>query len=235
MSTINALLANASAPSLQKLDSLDSARGFASDIVRRAQVTQSKADGKTNPSDASHDAIQQKSFALRTSLENTIGYITSEHGRTAAAAAMGIIYKRLGSESATELSLGDALLDVTRFIDANFGFDKGDDFVRHLNADLNNSLNDLFENGKNEIFITTTTHNGQTSLTSSSVASLDASGILRDTTEEPASNALRPQEIAKTIIDGIEESRRAGADQQSGPYATKTHPLPSGTLVNSMV
>ena len=130
---------------------------FAANVIQRAQTSVEPAGktgtGTTPQNPQQHDSPRRKE--LERAFSNTAQHITDTFGGKAATAMMGIVYKRLGNEAVTEHNLGEALLDVTRFIDASFGIDKGDAFLSHLNGDLNNSLNAFFDNGKNEQFFAT--------------------------------------------------------------------------------
>lgn len=99
---------------------------------------------------------QSQLDSLESALSGTVRYMVEKHGDQAASAMIGLIYKAIGEEGVTERNLGEAFLDVTRFIDRNFGTAAGDDFLGHLNGSLNDSLNDFFENGLTEQFIAVT-------------------------------------------------------------------------------
>ena len=133
------------------------ASGFAFDVSRR--ISQNKGlsvaeNGKEI--DAEVAAAQEEKLTQLQKLENALGatvsYMANTYGEQAASAMIGIMYKSLGDGEVNETTLGNALLDVVRFVDANFGFDKGDDFMAHLNGTLNDSLNAFFDNGQNETF-----------------------------------------------------------------------------------
>ena len=129
---------------------------FAANVIRRAQTMVEQAEkGNPDTGTASQNPASQETplrQELEQALSDTVQHISDTFGGKAATAMMGIVYKRLGNEAVTEYSLGQAMLDVTRFIDSSFGIDKGDAFLAHLNGDLNKSLNAFFDNGKNEEF-----------------------------------------------------------------------------------
>lgn len=128
---------------------------FAADISKRisaASGLDASAANGTEPSGEQADKIAQLS-KLESALSGTVAYMSKTHGDQAASAMIGLIYKRIGDGGVTEESLGNALLDVTRFIDKNFGVDKGDAFMDHLNGSLNDSMNAFFDNGVEEKFI----------------------------------------------------------------------------------
>ena len=137
------------------------ASSFASDVTRRISKTQG-TEAATNVNaaeavDTEQTAAQSEKTAqlqkLESALSGTVAYMAETHGEKAASALIGLVYKRIGNGEVNEESLGNAFLDVTRFIDKNFGTDKGDDFLDHLNGSLNDGMNAFFENGLNETFM----------------------------------------------------------------------------------
>ena len=179
---------------------------FAANVIQRAQTSVEpsvKTDtGPTPQNPKQQDSPRRKE--LEQALSDTVQHVTDKFGGKAATAMMGIVYKRLGNEAVTEHNLGEALLDVTRFIDASFGFDKGDAFLSHLNGDLNKSLNAFFDNGKNEQFFASTAavaklNSGPTGTTVSmgGPAAYEAS----DTIVDLATNAV------KSVLDTIAQYR----------------------------
>lgn len=191
-----------------QLNPKESGQGFAADIVRRMRGAAEALAASANPdnaapSQAAPEAPENSSPAakgeqlrkLESSLSSLVNWMEEKHGAKAATAMMGIVYKSLGNQEVNEENLSQAFLDVTRFIDNNFGFDAGDQFLNQLNGTLNQSLNDYFDNGKNEQFFAVT--NGQ------------ISGI-------PASPTLDASEIsanmAETIMKLIEEARLKNND-----------------------
>ena len=109
-----------------------------------APVSQSAADA------AAHSANGKD---LEAALSQTVSFMADTFGDKAASAMMGLVYKRIGEGQVTEENLGQAMLDVVKFVDTNFGTDKGDELIKHLNGTLNDSLNAYFDNGSNEEFL----------------------------------------------------------------------------------
>ena len=144
---------------------------FAGELSRR--ISQSAAaKGETGAADAAglseqaqqtEQALAEKQAQLQkleSSIQSAVDYVTEKHGEKAGTAMMGIMLKRLGENEITEESLGNAFLDVIRFTDKNFGIEAGDGLMAHLNGNLNDSLNEFFDNGLSEQFIAVTS--GQT-------------------------------------------------------------------------
>jgi hypothetical protein len=134
------------------------AESFAADISRRiaaaGKTTGVQKPGTEIPDDqAAHEEKLSRLGKLESALGGTVSYMAAAHGEKAASAMIGLIYKRLGDGEVNEQTLGEAFLDVTRFIDAAFGTDKGDAFMAHLNGNLNTSMNAFFDNGLNESFM----------------------------------------------------------------------------------
>ena len=175
---------------------------FAANVIRRAQ-TSVEPSGNTGSSKNPplQDPQQQapKRDKLEQALSATIQHVTEKFGSKAATAMMGIMYKRLGNEAVTERNLGEALLDVTRFIDSSFGIDKGDAFLSHLNGDLNKSLNAFFANGKDEQFFASTSALGK--LNSTPTGTTIAMG-------GPAAyeSGTNPVDVAKNTMDSMLET-----------------------------
>jgi hypothetical protein len=131
------------------------ADSFAFDLSKRISG-KSLADSQTNSDLQADGRSEEKQSHLRKleqSLGATVAYMAEAHGEKAASAMIAIVYKRLGADEIDEESLGNAFLDVTRFIDASFGTDKGDAFMEHLNKNLNKSMNEFFDNGLDETFM----------------------------------------------------------------------------------
>lgn len=141
---------------------------FAAEVVRRtvrnapATVASGPAAQGDTAQTAQTDAAASpkadaEAAALQNALAGTIDYVTQRHGAKAATAVMAIVMKRTGNGDVTEESLGNGLLDATRFLDRQFGTSAGDAFMDQMNGELNTSLNDYFDNGHNERFFAVTT------------------------------------------------------------------------------
>lgn len=170
--------------------------GFALDISKR--ISQSKGLNATEAGkeiDPEVAAAQQEKLSQLQKLENALGatvsYMANTHGEQAASAMIGIMYKSLGDGEINETTLGNALLDVVRFVDSNFGFDKGDNFMAHLNGTLNDSLNAFFDNGQNETFFATS------SLGESGGGGLDMQSMLEQITEQMKDDIMTMLEEAR--------------------------------------
>lgn len=91
---------------------------------------------------------------LADALANAADFIESKFGHDAATAFKGIVISNSGDQI-NEDSLGNGLLKSIQFIDRNFGFTAGDQVMDHFNSNLNNAMNDYFENGLQEHFFAT--------------------------------------------------------------------------------
>ncbi|MDR2826264.1 MAG: hypothetical protein LBV76_05660 [Deltaproteobacteria bacterium] len=134
------------------------ADSFAFDLSKRISGKnladiQANSDQQADKADGNGEEKQGQLHKLEQSLSSTVAYMAESHGEKAASAMIAIVYKRLGADEINEESLGNAFLDVTHFIDANFGTDKGDAFMAHLNGNLNQAMNEFFDNGLNETFM----------------------------------------------------------------------------------
>lgn len=200
----------------------------------RSRITTPPASESTATAESSTEAQLQKQAQLdklESSLTGTVNFIAEKHGEKAGTAMMGIMLKSLGDSEITEEALGKAFLDVTRFIDKNFGTDAGDDFLKHLNGNLNNSLNAYFENGLNEQFFAVTTKLGVNGGTvSNSEVSADIFKQFTDSIKQLLEDATKQREEEKaTATSGV-----AGQYGQSAALAESSQNL-MGVLVNNII
>ncbi|SHN70968.1 hypothetical protein [Desulfovibrio litoralis] len=98
------------------------------------------------------EAYKKQSAELKDALAKTINFVGKNFGEEVATVVTAMLYKNT-SESLNEENLGQGLLEATTFIDKNLGTDSGDKFLAYLNQNINNAMNNFFENGKNEVFI----------------------------------------------------------------------------------
>lgn len=190
---------------------------FALDLARR--VSQSKGLNVSPPEGDAEaaQALQEKTTQLQKlekSLGGTVKYMADAHGERAASAMMGIAYKRLGDGEITEQTLGDAFLDVTKFIDANFGVSKGDAFMEHLNGSLNDSMNELFDNGLSEKFM---------AVSSSSKGGGAVAGLMAEVAEQYT-------ESVKAMLEEARKKAHENTDLERSPIAAYAEPWRENAL-----
>ncbi len=225
------LLPQLLAPNQRLLSPLESAKGFAADIIQRTGFAKEIEALKENSPDLSA-AMSQRVADMEKSLESTIQYLTQNHGAGAATAAMGIVYKNLGDAPITEGTLGQAFLDVTKFIDANFGLSQGDNFIHHLNGNLNESMNELFQNGQTEMFIAVTTINGKTHSTADGAISAANSKSLSETIADALTSV---DQFTDKILQEM-QNKRVQAEKGTAAYSyASASPLPTGVLLDSSI
>ena len=183
---------------------------FAADVSRRISQVKGLDAGAVQAENASPDATEKTAQLqkLEKALGGTVAYMANKHGEKAASAMIGLVYKRLGEENITEQSLGNAFLDVTRFIDANFGTAEGDAFMAHLNSSLNDSLNEFFDNGLNETFMAVPT--------GAEGGGAGVAGLLQQLTEQ----------YTDSVKAMLEEARKKAQEEQEqaleSPFAAYT-------------
>lgn len=217
MSSLSGLFNSLNATRYKSLLHPSEAAGtFASDIVRRAKTPGVDADSAAEPDVDAKEKLKQAK-QLESALSGTVNYVTDAFGEKAGTTMMALVYKRIGDGEVTEESLGNAFLDVTRFIDKNFGIDKGDAFIDHLNGTLNDSLNAYFDNGATEQFIAVTTP----------VSSLSAS-VKNDVVANAGKQA------AESILALIEAMRAGKGADQNAPYAEQQTQY-TGLLMDALV
>ncbi len=184
MSLISGILAGNSSYSLRAFRPNATAVAFAHEIVSRARPTSALAPvpaakpaapesdlgpaGMSSVSGAGAAtgmagaaAVPAKDLdapaeRLESSLAGTVAYMTEKFGDKAGTSMMGLMAKSLGDGEVDEASLSAALLNVVKFVDQNFGIAEGDSLIDHLNGSLNDSLNDFFDNGHDELFMAKT-------------------------------------------------------------------------------
>lgn len=131
-SGVGATRLNVSAPPVNTADQ------FADLIAQKAVVT----DTESSPKDPSE---------LASALADASNFIEDKFGKDAATAFKGLVIANSGDQI-TEDSLSNGLLKSIQFIDRNFGFSAGDQVMSHFNSNLNNAMNNHFENGLQEHF-----------------------------------------------------------------------------------
>lgn len=204
---------------------------FASDLVRRIAQGQGRNAGPEAaqatpdaavPTDEQAAAQAEQARAekagqlqkLESALSGTVTYMADKHGEKAASVMIGLVYKRLGEGKINERTLGNAFLDVTRFIDKNFGTGAGDTFMSHLNGSLNNSMNTFFDNGLNESFMVAPPSSGG--------GGVDASSMLEEIT----------QQYAEVIKEMLEEAR--AVPEEGGIAAAYADPAQKEPMIGVM-
>lgn len=173
---------------------------FAADVTRRVSQSKGLDAESVQPETEAAAQLEEKTAQLRkleSALGGTVAYMADKHGEKAASAMVAIVYKRLGDGEINEQTLGDAFLDVTRFIDANFGTSQGDNFMAHLNGSLNESLNEFFDNGLNETFMVAPT--------SAEAGGQAVAGLLQQLTEQ----------YAEGVKAMLEEARKKAQEEQA--------------------
>lgn len=123
----------------------DTSGVFAEDIMRRI--------GELDEESSRNSENAQR---LENSLADTLKSVSARYGKQAATAVMGTVYKSIGDGPVTEENLGQGFLEAIKLVDKNFGVAEGDKFMADLNAGLNKSLNEFFDNGLNETFFAAT-------------------------------------------------------------------------------
>ncbi len=180
-----------------------------------AQAAGTVQDASRNEPAAKAAEKSARAKSLEQALSATVNYMADHFGDTAATAMMGLIYKRVGDGAVTEDSLANALLDVAKFVDKNFGIEAGDDFIGHLNGTLNDSLNTYFDNGSNEEFLAVT---------------VSASGASVNGTDLGASFVGSLADNINAILEQYAALRKKPAKAQN-PYGDLTDPLSAKSIL----
>lgn len=162
---------------------------FANEIARRAKAY-TDSDGK--PKDTS---------ALAAGLADAVEYLRSNYGDDIATAAEAMI---MGGTAGgiTEKNLGNSLTNVLGMVDRNFGFAAGDATIAKFNGQLNDSINNFFDNGLNERFLATEPGQG---LTLSAVKNDLNSRVLAGTRAVADSDGGM-EELLKSLKDDLDKT-----------------------------
>ncbi len=206
----------------------ETARTFAASLTRR--IAQNSGLDAAEKASEGQNAELAQSLAnkrdnlqkLESALTGTVSYVTEKFGEKAGTAMMGAVYKSLNEGEITEEALGSAFLEVTRLLDKNFGTDAGDEFISYLNGNLNESLNDYFENGANEEFLVVTSKVGL--------------GDLAKVAAGESSAAEMAKQYTNSILSLLEQAReKAPEDEAELGYGVLAQQKKTGVLMDSMV
>ncbi len=127
---------NVSAPPVNTADQF-------ADLIAQKAVVPDNSDKAVQPS--------KDPSELASALSDASNFIEDKFGKDAATAFKGLVIANSGDQI-TEDSLSNGLLKSIQFIDRNFGFAAGDQVMSHFNSNLNNAMNNHFENGLQEHF-----------------------------------------------------------------------------------
>ncbi|WP_415718999.1 hypothetical protein [Maridesulfovibrio sp.] len=116
-----------------------------------AQKTVAPDQTGKNQKGSNEEVTSKDPSDLAGALASAADFIEGKFGHEAATAFKGIVIANSG-EQITEDSLSKGLLKSIQFIDRNFGFAAGDQVMDNFNSNLNNAINDYFENGLQEHF-----------------------------------------------------------------------------------
>ncbi|WP_461209162.1 hypothetical protein [Desulfocurvus sp. DL9XJH121] len=185
-------------------DVADAAQGFAQDLALR--MAQAAQDGDKDTS------------TLASSLAEAMEYIGEEFGSDAATAAMGIVYSKVGQEEIDEDSLGNGLLGVIAFVDRNFGFSGGDKVISRFNGELNDSINEYFDNGLSELFYAQTPQTTSIAQAVPGLASAvsqawgqDAADGVADMIRDSLTDGLNLTNLRRGVADAADRLEQDGA------------------------
>jgi len=213
-------------------ESREISRTFAHDIVSRLGVESFEPD--TGVSRAKSDETTQiasdkvkDSSGLEESLARAIDYVGEKFGDKAATAFMALVYKRVGSDQLSEDNLGQGLLAGLKLIDSQFGVSAGDKLINFLNQDLNQEVNEYFDNGRDETFFAV-----ESEAESGQGMSLDLSGLGQRFSQKSAGvmdlleQSLEGGEVPLTGEDGGADQAGQIEDSQTAALAASAYLQP---------
>jgi len=176
---------------------------FANEIVRRLEEGREGQGGNLDTESESKDSSD-----LRHSLGQAMDWVRERFGDETAAAAAGMVLQSTSS-GVSEDTLSDGLLNTLKFIDRNFGVAAGDAAIAKFNGTLNDSLNEYFDNGHNELF-----HAVETPAGASPVQSLGSRILAQQSQEVEGSEETKT--LAEQLLNKLkEELDEKGALQET--------------------
>ncbi|MBI9112933.1 hypothetical protein [Maridesulfovibrio ferrireducens] len=143
-SGVGATRLNVSAPPV------NTANQFA-DLIAQKTVATETSSNNIQKGALENEPSSKDPSELAGALADASDFIENKFGKDAATAFKGIVIANSGDQI-TEDSLSNGLLKSIQFIDRNFGFSAGDQVMEHFNSNLNNAMNNHFENGLQEHF-----------------------------------------------------------------------------------
>lgn len=189
--------------------------------------TQKGAEGDgQNPKDPSD---------LAGALANAAEFIEGKFGHEAATAFKGIVISNSGDQI-TEDSLSNGLLKSIQFIDRNFGFAAGDQVMDHFNSNLNNAMNDYFENGLQEHFFASSPESGAQMTLQNTFAQVSQQ-FGEDTAENIKSLIEQVLDDEGKSLDSLKKGLDKGLSEaeKTNPGITDlTAPLAAGEIMDKM-
>lgn len=172
---------------------------FAQDVIRRieSQPSQEPVAAETEGQEQQPAAESRDAGELEAALGRAVDFIESNFGEKAATLTMALVYKNIGDGPVTEDALGQGLLSALKVIDRDFGIEAGDRLMAFLNNDLNQAMNDYFDNGLMETFYAVGSEPGQV-----------APSALTTALGKVAENY--GQEAADTVLDILKQGLEGG-------------------------
>ncbi|OEU67083.1 MAG: hypothetical protein BA863_02090 [Desulfovibrio sp. S3730MH75] len=143
-SGVGAARLNVSAPPVNTADQF-------ADLIAQRAVVPDNSDKAVQQGDLESAKSSKDPSELASALTDASNFIENKFGKEAATAFKGLVIANSG-DKITEDSLSNGLLKSIQFIDRNFGFAAGDQVMSHFNSNLNNAMNNHFENGLQEHF-----------------------------------------------------------------------------------
>ena len=187
---------------------------FAQNVAQRIEASLAKTD--RDGQKGGSDGKTRDSSQLSASMARAMEFIRSEFGDRAATTTMALVYKGLSKDEITEEQLSQGLLSALSLIDRQFGFAAGDKVIDFFNRDLNQAVNDFFDNGQNEIFFAAEPDANAQSLAAPELA--------------PEANKETVNSILELLRQGTMPGTMPG-DEKSPPPVAPNHIYPPGTTV----
>ncbi len=226
-SGVRATRLNVSAPPVNTADQF-------ADLIAQKTISPDKTDESKKGTQENGQPSKDPS-ELAGALANAADFIENKFGHDAATAFKGIVVSGSGDQI-TEDSLSNGLLKSIQFIDRNFGFAAGDQVMDHFNSNLNNAMNDYFENGLQEHFFasdpgatTQVTLKNTMAQVTQEFGEETAKGIesLIEQVLKEDGNSL--ESLKKGLDKGLTE-----AEKLNPGIASKTAPMAAGEIMDNL-
>lgn len=159
---------------------------FALEMVRRMQ-------GQKDENGEVKDATR-----LGNALKNAVKWVQDQHGDMTANSLMATVLGSTG-DAASEQTVSNGLVNALKLVDQTHGMNAGDAAMAHFNGELNNALNDYFDNGQSEKFLAMQSSGAH----GMSMAAANLSSRFARQSTEAAYKATSEQSLTDTMLKNM--------------------------------
>lgn len=176
---------------------------FALEMVRRMQ-------GQVDENGELKDTTR-----LANALKNAVNWVADQHGEMTANSLMASVLGSTG-EAASEQSVSNGLVRALKLVDQSFGVKAGDEAIAQFNGELNNALNDYFDNGLDEKFLVVGSSAGTSgvSINAASLSGRYARQAVEANTETQSEQSLT-EKMLKDLTEEMDEQYEDVTDPEA--------------------